>query len=77
MTADAIRDGVTALVAEFPTVPGGRRRRPDRDVTRGVERTAVEGAGTLLERVRARTLDVLGDHAGSAAIVVGALRKRA
>jgi hypothetical protein len=70
--------GVAALVSAMPSLPRSRRgRRPDGDVIRrAAERTAPDEARALVERVRARALDLLGDHAGAVAIVEGALRSR-
>ena len=74
-----LRDGVAELVSTMPTAPGSRRRRrPDGDAIRAAaERTAPEEARIVVDRVRAQGLDLLGDHTGAAAIVEGALRRRA
>lgn len=65
-----LRAGVTALVETLPTLPGaGRRRRRDLAAIDAVAgRTAPGAAARLVERVRARTLDLLGDHAAALAV---------
>jgi len=70
-----LREGVSALVEMLPSLPGGRRRqRPDRGVLRTAEQSAPEAAHTLLERVRAQALALLGDHASASALAERALR---
>ncbi len=71
-----LQDGVTALVETLPTTPGGRRRRRSDLVAirAAAERDAPDEATRLLERVRARTLDLLGDHVGTLVLVERVLR---
>lgn len=70
-----LREAVAELVETIPTRPGGRRgRRPAGDAIDAVaERRASDEARRLIERVRARTLDLLGDQAGAMAVVERAL----
>jgi len=71
-----LREGMDSLVATVPTPSGSRRgRRADgHAIRKAAERTAPDEARVLVARVRARTIDVLGDHAGAVAIVEGVLR---
>ena len=69
-----LQEGVAALPAEVASRPGSRRQRPDHEVARVAQRTAPQAAAILVERVRARTLDLLGDHMGALGIVERALR---
>ena len=68
-TLRELLERVATLLASVAMVPGGRRPRSDREIARPAERTAAEEAGILIHRVRARVLDVLGDHADAAASV--------
>lgn len=73
---DALSEGLAGLVSTMGTLSAGRRRRrPDDDAIRvAAERTAPDEADALAERVRARVLDLLGDHVGAAAIAERGLR---
>jgi len=65
-----------ALVESMATLPGGRRRRQSdiAAIAAAAEQAAPEAASRLIERVRARTLDLLLDHASASASIEKALR---
>lgn len=71
-----LREGVRTLVEAMATLPGGRRRRrADGDVIdAAASRMVDEDARRVVEWVRARTLDIMGDQAAALAIVERALR---
>lgn len=74
-----LREEVAAMVSMMPAVSGARRTRraAGEAIRKAAERSAPDEARALVELVRARTLDLLGDHAGAVAIVKRALRPRA
>jgi hypothetical protein len=66
-----LREDVDTLVEAMATVPGRRRRRrADRDEAgAAAQGTTDDQARRIVEQVRPRTLDLMGDHAGALAIV--------